>query len=91
MRAELPKIPSEFIEPYIVEYLGKSLSSLAQGRDFDDIEDFKSKMHGFYRFIQATCGIHACLSSDNMILNMIINGDDDNIMQAAHLATLDYD
>jgi hypothetical protein len=77
---ELKEIPSEFIEPYIVDYISKSLKALAEGRDFDDVDDFRSKMHGFYRFIQHSCGIHARLASDNIILGKIINAPNENIM-----------
>jgi len=85
---ELREIPSEFIEPYIVDYISKSLKALAEGRDFDDVDDFKSKMQGMHRFIQHTCGIHARLASDNMIFGKLINGDNDEILSAAKDAYL---
>ena len=69
MREELPKIPSEFIEPYLAQFMGNMVEFMSNARTTEEkeklggvgwtAEEVKHWVKGVELFVSWYCGIHA--------------------------------
>ena len=73
-RTGLPMIPSEFIEPYLVEFLGNMVQFCAAAREegkaegsYWTIEQVKHWLKGLDVFVSQMCGIHSRIAFTNEI------------------------
>jgi hypothetical protein len=64
----LPEIPSEFIEPYLVKFMGNMIQYVAYARSEEDkkarnlgwtVADVKQWLKGVEVFVSEFCGIHS--------------------------------
>lgn len=60
---DLPKIPSEFIEPYLIRFMSMEIEGVALG--FTKPEQVRQNLKGVERFVSRFCGLHATLSVSN--------------------------
>lgn len=88
--ADLPEIPSEFIEPYLQKFMGHIIEfassaclteeELAQRNGVGwTIAQIKQWVKGVELFVSWTCGIHARLAMQNEFYNHWKNLPDDQI------------
>ncbi len=62
----LKRIPSEFIEPYLQDFLMLELQSIAYGFDSDEqIDESKNNLKGVESFVGPYCGIHSQYATMN--------------------------
>lgn len=75
--AKLPEIPSEFIEPYLMKFLGYLIDSIAMGliTPAEARSDFKGVEH----FISLYAGIHARYACSNELTRFIKLPDEEMI------------
>jgi len=73
-RNNLPEIPSEFIEPYLVAFMGTILQFIASARTEEEqeknnygwtVDEVKTWVKGVEMFVSWTCGIHSRLAMSN--------------------------
>ena len=64
----LPEIPSEFIEPYLVKFIGNMIQYIACARTEEDkearglgwtVKDVRGWLKGVEVFVSEFCGIHS--------------------------------
>jgi len=63
---ELPKIPSEFIEPYLQRMLSIELECLEYNPTEERLEKAKQNLKGVESFVSRFCGIHANIATGNV-------------------------
>lgn len=59
----LPEIPSEFIEPYLVRFMTMEIEGVALG--FTKPEQVRQNLKAIERFVHRFCGIHAQYATMN--------------------------
>ena len=79
-RQDLPKIPAEFIEPYIVQYISLEIENIATGHRTPQkaLENLKA----LDLFIDRFCGIHSVYAMNNFI-DMFREMSDETIIEIA--------
>ncbi len=70
----MQKIPSEFIEPYLKQFLLNKLESLHYG--LITIERFKSDLMGVDSFIGFCGGVHSVIATSNLYSGLCRQSDD---------------
>ena len=70
----LPKIPSEFIEPYLKDFLMAKLESLYYGQI--TVDKFKSDLMGVDSFISMFGGLHSTIATSNLYYGLCRNTDE---------------
>ena len=68
-RNGLPEIPSEYIEPYLVTFIGGIIESVGYG--FKKPEEARQDLKGVSRFVSQMCGIHARMAVNNKYTDFI--------------------
>jgi hypothetical protein len=76
--SKLPEIPSDFIEPYLVKYVGYIIDCIGNGCKTP--EEAKQDLLGVERFVSMFGGIHSRLACTNQYY-MIINMPDDALLE----------
>ena len=61
--SKLPEIQSEYIEPYLAQYFGYLIESIAMG--FKTPQEAKNELKGVENFVSQFCGIHARYATMN--------------------------
>lgn len=65
---KLPEIPSDFIEPYLVDFLGRMVEFIATSKLTNEekvnkvgwtVSEMKQRIKGVELFVSFYCGIHA--------------------------------
>jgi hypothetical protein len=66
---KLPEIPSEYIEPYLVKFMGSMIQFVASARTAEEkaklngvgwtVDEVKSWVKGVEVFVSQSCGIHS--------------------------------
>jgi hypothetical protein len=79
----------EFIEPYIKDFLMSQLEDLAY--EHIDISEFRTNIKGIYEFVQFSCGLHAKIASDNILLYNTLERSDENLIETAKKIYLEKD
>jgi len=85
---KLPEIPSEYIEPYLVKFMGSMIEFIAnacitqeelaerRGSGFT-VAQIKAWVKGVEVFVSETCGIHARYAAMNKMLEFCDIPDDE--------------
>lgn len=68
-RNGLPEIPSEYIEPYLVTFIGQMIESVGYG--FKKPDEVRQDLKGVQRFVSQMCGIHARMATNNKYSDFI--------------------
>lgn len=63
MAKELPKIPSEYIEPYLAKFIGHLIESIAFG--FKTPAEAKTALEGVEEFVSLCGGLHSEMAMMN--------------------------
>ena len=79
-RADLPKIPSEYIEPYMIQYISYELENIASG--YRKPSEALANLKAMDLFINRFCSIHAQYAMMNFI-SMFERLDDQTIIDLA--------
>lgn len=89
MDTKLPEIPSEFIEPYLVKFMGSMLEFFASAHLTEEdkvtigkgtgwtVKEIKTWIKGVEVFVSNSCGIHARYAMMNEMYKMIDMPDDE--------------
>ena len=75
MKTDLPEIPSEFIEPYIIKFFGSILESVALG--YLSPTEARQQLIGVEWFVDINCGVHARIATSNIFEKLKRLSDDD--------------
>jgi hypothetical protein len=73
----LSEIPSEFIEPYLVTFVGQIIESVGFG--FIKPDRARQDLKGVMRFVSQMCGIHARMATNNKYSDFIEMSDEEMI------------
>ncbi len=71
------EIPSEFIEPYLQNFLGNQIDGIAMG--LQQPQETRNYLRGVKYFVDCYCGIHARLATSNVYDKFINLSDEDMI------------
>ncbi len=63
---ELPEIPSDYIEPYLVNFISHIISIIATTNEKAyTIQELRARLRGVEHFVSEYCGIHSRLAFSN--------------------------
>lgn len=79
---KLPEIPSEYIEPYLVKFMGSMIEFMANACITEEelaerkgvgwtVAEIKGWVKGVEMFVSQTCGIHARYAAMNKMLEFV--------------------
>lgn len=94
---KLPEIPSEYIEPYLVQFMGSMIGFIASARTEEEkqkngcgwtVADIKQWMKGVEVFVSHSCGIHARYAMMNE-LQKFIRMPDEELYNLCHRISME--
>jgi hypothetical protein len=90
--SKLNEIPSEFIEPYLVRFLGMNIDAIAMG--LQTPEETRNYLKGVECFISYFGGIHCRIATSNQYNKFVNLSDDEMIKLCVNICkntVIDYD
>lgn len=76
-RAELPDIPSEFIEPYLARFMSYEIEAVANG--YRKPEEARNNLRAMDLFASRFCGLHSKYAASNTFHKLINLSDEDMV------------